>query len=1075
MERCKEIGATAMSITDHGTNAGHREFLREAKAAGIKPILGQEAYITLDRFDRRSKAKRTDGTSVYNHITLLAQDQRGLENLNHYSNTAWNEGFYNKPRGDIDLLEDCNEGLIVLSGCMSGMIPKAIEAGDIDEAYRLATRFKDILGDRFYIEVMATNSSELNHQLLDIADKLGTQPVMTSDCHYAKKEDLWVEEAMLILSTNPKPDFKADFSRSQKMDILDRYNYLYPGRTMTFQEIEVYMRDHATEKELFVAQGIERDDIFENTHVIADRIGEYEYYEGLDLLPKPKGQDPAVLLRKKVYAGLKKMGKDADPKYTERAERELKVIRDKGFDSYFLVVGNTVRWAKGQGIRMSAGRGSGAGSLVNRALGITELDPIEHNLLFERFLDPSRPDWPDVDLDFQDTRRGEVKDYLKRQFKHVASIMTVTKLQGKSAIRDAARVFRVPLADVNRALKDLDAPGEEDALDFFAEAEQCKEFFRKYPEVMDLARRLEGRIKSVAMHPGGVVVSKEPIDKYAPMETAKDPNDKEGPRIPMVAIDMHEAESLGLIKIDLLGLKTLSVIDDAIEYIRQRHGKDIDINAIPMDDAGVYAEMSQGHTAGVFQMEKSASTRLILAMGGIHSLDELSVVNALVRPGAMKTMGSEYIARKKGQHMVEYVHPKMIPYTKDTFGLPTLYQEQVMQMCVELGGMTLTEANQLRRGLGKKKIEYILPFKEKFISNATEAVGPRKAEKLWSDVEAGAGYGFNKSHSVAYSILGYQCAWLKYHYPVEFMAAVLRNEKDKDAVTDYLIECKRMGIKVLLPHVNKSGLMVEPEGDNGVRLGLTSIKFIAQKAANNLLAARPFETYADLEAKAAVKGSGITSRMLGALNAVGAARFKDNPLNGRERDNFYEYLKIPAFGHIDLEPVVKYKFRPLDEYSEKGVFPVLGMVRGIKRGEGWARVEIVNEEGSVGIFADKDTPIEAGEMYALLVADNRIARYVTVEDLYNKVDSEFVNYLYDLAPVPAEDGQYRTIAYRKYKTKKGSDMAYLVAMDHLGNLLHILAFPRQYPQARIVCRPGKTWSAVVTETEDGTLNIKDFT
>lgn len=1072
MARCKELGMPAMAITDHGNMRGHRDFQRASKQAGVKGILGMEGYITHDRFDKRSKAKRTDGTSVYNHITLLAQDQRGLDTLNRLAEKSWNEGYYFKPRMDTELLFDDNEGLIVLSGCMSGMIAKALERGDRAAAEKWAVDYKAALGDRFYIEVMGSNSAELNNTLLEIADKYGIQPVMTSDCHYANKEDLWVEEAMLILSTNPKPDFKVDFARSQKMEMLERFNYLYPGRTMTFQEIEVYMRDFKTEKELFVAQGIERDDIFQNTLVIADRVGEYEYYDGLDLLPRPKAEDPAVLLRKRAYAGLRNRGLDKKPEYVNRIEDELGVISGKGFDPYFIVVANTLRWAKQQGIRIGPGRGSGAGSLVNYALGITDVDPIKFNLLFFRFLDPSRPDWPDVDIDVMDSRRGEVKEYLARQYKNVASIITINRYGGKSAIKAAAKVFRVPLSDVNRATKDNDGPNGVNYLDYFAESEKGKVFLKKYPEVMPLARRLDGRISNTGMHAAGIVVSKEPIFNYVPMETAKDPNDKDGPRIPMVAYDMDEVADIGLIKMDFLGLKGMTIIDDALKYIALRKGQKIDPLDIPLEDAKVYDMISKGYTKGCFQIEAVPYTSLILRMGGIHSFDELAASNALVRPGAMNTIGPEYIARKNGQSMVQYAHPCMQDFTKTTYG-EILYQEQVMLTMTELAGMDMGTANKVRKIIGKKKDPALFEqFHDEFVAGASQKVSKQVAEKLWKDFEAHAGYSFNLSHAVAYSMVSYWMAWLKYYYPVEFMAAVLRNEKDKDAVTDYLIECKRMGIKVLLPHVNKSGFTVEPEGKDGIRLGLTSIKFIATKAANNLLAQRPFEDYAELQKRAGEKGSGITTTMLRALNAIGAARFHDNPLRGNERENFYEYLKIPAFGHIDLEPVVRFKFMPLDEYSEKGVFPVLGMVRGIKRGDGWARVEMVSEQGSVGIFASQDIAVDAGEMYAFLVADNRIVRYATIEELYGKINNEFVRYMYDEAPVPKDDDQYYTVAFRKYRTKAGKDMAYIVAMDKFGVLHHILCFSSNYAQARILCRNGKTWRAEIGEMEDGTKIVR---
>lgn len=385
MARCKEIGVPAMALTDHGTSSGHRHFQRAAKEAGIKPLLGAEIYHTDDMYDRRSKAKRQDGTQAYNHLTVIATGDVGLRNLNIINKAAWHEGFYSKPRVGKDLLFDNSEGLIASSGCMSGMVAKAILNDDFDRAYKIAQEHKDNLGDNYYIEVMATNEAPLNKALLDLADKLKIKPVMTSDCHYASKEDIDVTEAMLILATNPKHDFKADLDKAKKMDFLDRLNYLYPDRRMTFQEIEIYLRSYEEERALFLKQGIDRTDIYANTLEIGDKVGTYSYHEGLDLLPRPKG-DAQARLRQLCEDGLKYRKCDTI-EYRERMEHELMVIFEKNFETYFLIVRNMINNARAKDIPVGPGRGSSAGSLVNYLLGITEVDPIKYNLLFWRFLD----------------------------------------------------------------------------------------------------------------------------------------------------------------------------------------------------------------------------------------------------------------------------------------------------------------------------------------------------------------------------------------------------------------------------------------------------------------------------------------------------------------------------------------------------------------------------------------------------------------------------------------------------------------------------------------------------------------
>lgn len=387
MARAKELGMTHLAQTNHGTLVGHRPFQRAAKAAGITPILGVEAYISAtDRFDRRSNAKRSDGTSAYNHIILLAQNETGLVTLNHLNEVAWREGFYNKPRIDMELLEEHNDGLIVLSGCLNGLLAKALERGDFDEAVRVAHRLKTIFGERFFIEVQAHNPKETNEGLFKIADTMNILPVVTSDCHYARKDDLWMEEAMLILSTNPKKNFEAEMSKAQKMEMLDRFNYLYPDRKMTFQEIEIYLRDRTTHLEEFAAQGWDRTDIVDNTQVVADMIGDYPYHEALDLLPRPRTGHPDDILERKAQAGLKARNLHKSPEYQARLREEMDIIKAKDFSTYFLIVANMIKWAKDNGILVGPGRGSGAGSLVNYCLGITEVDPIKYGLLFFRFI-----------------------------------------------------------------------------------------------------------------------------------------------------------------------------------------------------------------------------------------------------------------------------------------------------------------------------------------------------------------------------------------------------------------------------------------------------------------------------------------------------------------------------------------------------------------------------------------------------------------------------------------------------------------------------------------------------------------
>ena len=1076
MARAVELGMTHLACTDHGNNSVHREFQKAAKAAGITPILGQEMYISATgRDDRRSAAKRDDGTKTYNHLIVLAQNEEGLRNLNRLSEIAWTEGFYQKPRIDFEVLEEHNSGLIVLSGCIGGLISKALEDGNDIAANNFTARFKSIFGERFFMELQGHNPAELNAGLLALAREHGVKPVVTSDCHYAREEDLWLEEAMLILSTNPKAAKEFDFSKSQKMEMLERFNYLYPDRTMTFQEYQIFLRSAEQHRAMLAKQGID-DEAIRNTMEVAGMIGDYPYHEGLDLLPKPKNGDPDELLEKKAWAGLRNKGLDTKSEYVDRLREELEIVKDKNFSTYFLIEANALNWARSKEIFIGPGRGSGAGSLLNYCLGITQVDPIEHHLLFFRFINPERNDFPDIDTDVEDRRRSEIKDYMKRTYKHVASIATFGTFQGKNSVRDAARVFRVPLGDVNRALKGADWPPQVDWFQMFSGTPNGIEFSRKYPEVMKLAKFMHGRIRSQGMHAGGLVVSKEPISNYAPMQTAKDNSDEAGARIPLVAYDMEVVAEIGLIKYDFLGLKALSILSDTVKMVKERHGIDIDLNSIALDDAKIYDNLSKGYTKGVFQCEAVPYTNLLIKMGGVKNFDELVASNALVRPGAMNSSaGASFINRKEGTEMVEYVHKDMQPFTKDTYGV-VIYQEQVMLTMTELAGMKMTTADKVRKIIGKKRdVSEFEQYKNEFIEGASQKVTKRQAENLWHDFEAHAGYSFNKSHAVAYSLLSYWTAWLKEYYPLEFMTAVLRNEGDKDSLLDYLMEAKRMGIRVMLPHVNASGISFEIQSDEKgdfIRFGLSNIKYISGKIGSRLLEYRPFNSYNELYELVMTKGSGLSTRVLGSLNAIGGAAFPDNPRRGDERDNFFEYLNIPAFQTKDLPPVMKAQFRPLDEFSPDETFVSMGMVRGIKTGPGWARIEIVDESGSAGVFTDEHTAIETGKMYVLLIANNRVSRYISVSDLTEDKGGRFQEFLEATGFPDVPEGMQKVVAFNTRTTKAGKKMADVVLSDENKNLTSALVFPGPtFMKAYSRCTEGAVVDIKLSNTQDGTLYV----
>ena len=1064
VERAQQNGMPAIAITDHGTLSGHRPMYRAAKAGGLKPILGVEGYITADRFDKRDKSERTTPLDlVYNHIVILAKNDIGLENLGRLNEIAWNEGYYRKPRIDFEVLEKYREGLIVSSACMSGLINKAIEVDDYAVAKEHLKWFGDRFGEDFYVEVMPHNTAGMNKALIELADAAGHKIIVTPDCHHATVDQKVIQEIMLINNTHAKFEKDVTYDKSRRIDdMLERLDYLYgKDRMMSFNKFDIHL---LSGEEMHVQMGADsREDMFANTFEIADKVEEYTIHRNLNLLPV-EHKNPDDTIRKYAETTLKAKNLHTNEEYVARLEEELSVIKEKQFASYFIVVRNMLNWAKKQGIMVGPGRGSSAGSLVCFLLGITDIDPIAHGLLFFRFIDIDRDDWPDIDSDIQDSRREEVKDYLEKQYKYVASIATFLQFKDKGVVRDVARCFNIPLADVNRALKTVDTWEE------FVFSKNTEWFRIKYPEVELYASQLRGRIRGTGVHAAGVVTSKRPISAVAPMET-RSVTGQEG-RIPVVAVDMEEAADIGLIKIDALGLKTLTVLNDTLAIIEDRNGKRPNLpdpNRGECNDHKIYDMLSDGYTKGVFQCEAAPYTNLLVKMG-VSKFDQLVASNALVRPGAMNTIGKDYIARKQNRQTTIYAHPIMKEFTEDTYGT-ILYQEQVMLACTKLGGMTMGQANKVRKIIGKKKdASEFDQFKELFVRNASGPLGGAAAEKMWHDFEAHAGYSFNKSHAVAYSTLSYWTAWLKVYYPLEFMFALLKNEKDADARTEYLIEAKRMGIPMRLPHINDSGIEFKIEG-KGIRFGLASIKYISNTIAERYIAARPFKSYEDVKEFTFTKGSGVNSRALEAMNKVGALTFPDNPRNDDEiRSNMYEYLKLPEF-NIQVPQHYHAYISSADDFDEKGAFILMGVVRGIKRGKGWSRVDILDSTGSIGVFDDEETKVEAGRTYVFLVGSNRIVDAVPVDEL-KESNSPLVRFL-NYKTLPYGQDEYFVLSFKPRITKAGKRMASMILADSGRELLSLVVFPSTFPRAYVSIEAGNSYKINYSKSKEDDLVFQD--
>lgn len=1062
--RAVELEMPGMAVSDHGTLTGHRDFYRQAKAGGIKPIFAVEAYFTPDRTDKRKKEDREGPLDkIYHHLLLIAKDQDGYDNLNKLNELAWTTGFHYKPRMDYELLEKYHEGIIIASGCMGGYLNQSIEHGEIAKGKEFVEYFKALKGDDFYIEVMPHNVPGMNRQLIELADAMGIPTLVTPDCHHATKDQKVIQEIMLIANTHPKQVKDTDYETSLFHETpMERLDHLYSAeRMLTFNEFDIHL---LSGQEMWDAMEDDaRTDMFDNTFKVFEQIGEYVVPEHLDLLPV-QFSDPDKVITDRAIDGLVEKGLWDDPRYKARVKEEMAVITPKGFAAYYLLVGNAIQFCKDNDIWVGPGRGSGASSLIAYGMGITNIDPIKAQLEFFRFINPDRNDYPDFDIDIEDKRRAEVKAYFTEQYGHVASIATFQEFNGKNIIKDVSRVFAIPLVEVNRVNKQID--GWDDFI--LSDIPNVVEFRERYPEVVTYGEQLRGRIKGTGVHASGIVASKVPLNTVAPIEMRKISGTKE--ELHIVAVDMDEAAKIGLIKLDFLGLKALSVLHDAVNKIEERRGFKVNLNEIPLDDSAVYKMLSDGHTLGVFQCEAAPYTSLLRKIK-VSNFEELAATNALVRPGAAQTIGKSYIARMHGEEMVEYPCVELQPYLSETYGC-ILYQEQVMRTCFTIGGMTMSEADTVRKIIGKKKdSKEFKPFEEKFIKNATKFVGEDMAWKLWHDFEAHSGYSFNKSHAYAYSLVGYWTAYLKLHFPLEFMWAILNNEADKDIRTQYLIEAKRLGIQVRLPHINESGVNFTIEGD-AIRIGLASVKYLSDTSAQRYIDKRPFKNFNEVKAFTETKGSGVNVRSLGAMNAVGALLFDDNPTTMTKiRTNLYEFLNLPEMpARIpDHWPAF---LSTTEEVDETGAFIILGIVTDVMKKPTWGRVTFMDKHGSAAVFCSPDTLIEKGHAYVMLIGNNRVVDFVPFDLTTQYSESPIVEFLNHEGKL-CEDDELFVIDFSSRWTKKRERMATVIVANSARELDSMIVFPGNYSQAFVRLQPGKAKKIKWSEGKSGEMIYRE--
>jgi len=830
--RVRELGMDSLAITDHGNLHAAYTFYETAKAAGIRPILGCEAYVAFG--PRQARERPQWAPSQYSHLVLLARNRTGYRNLIKLSSIGYLEGYYRRPRIDKEVLGEHAEGLIGLAACLSGEIALWIRQGNYDEARKSAEWFAQTFGpDGFWLEVQDHGIPEektVQEGMFRLADDLGLPVVATNDAHYLERADHEAHDCLLAIGTG------------KDLDDPNRFR---------FEGSESYLKSEAEMAALFP----EHPEVLANTVRVAEACEfDFEKRYFLPEFPRPAGfaSDDALLVELATTGAKGRYGDPLPDDVAERLQYELDVITTTGYAGYFLIVQDFIRAARERGIPVGPGRGSAAGSLVAYALGITNVDPLAFGLLFERFLNPERISMPDIDVDFCFERRNEVIEYVRERYgrKSVGQIITFGTLKARAAVRDIARVLRVSPADADRIAKLVPSgPGfslsVSEAVQRVPELRQLVKEEATYQRLADLAQRIEGLARHASVHAAGVVIAPGPLDEYVPVCTPPQRQASQaldGEESIITQYDMISLEKVGMLKMDFLGLKTLTVIHDALAMVAERHGTAIDLDALDLNDTAVYTLLRDGHTAGVFQFESPLATDMIHQLR-VDRFDDLVATNALMRPGPLDSgMHQVYMRRKRGEEQVRYPHPALREVLEPTYGV-ILYQEQVMRIANVLAGYSLAEADVLRKAVGKKDQELIDSELQRFVDRAVERGHERRiVEDIAAQIKTFGRYGFNKSHSVAYSILSFQTAWLKAHYPGEFMAALLSSEiGDTDKVVSYINEAREMGLEVLPPSVNESGWKFTVIGTDQIRFGLGAVRNVGRGAIESIIAGREAE------------------------------------------------------------------------------------------------------------------------------------------------------------------------------------------------------------------------------------------
>ena len=1013
----------AAAVTDHGTMSGILDYYKTAKKAGIKPIIGIETYVaTRSRFDRDpGKDKQRF------HLTVLAMNNTGFHNLMKLSTRANLEGMYYKPRIDHELLEELNEGLIVLSGCASGEIGVALKEDDYDRAREIAKWYKSIFGDRYYLELQdhghpKSNThwdvqAKINEGLIKLSKELDIEMVVTCDGHYLTHEYQDAHEILLCVGTG---------------------SYLSDEKRMSLKDFELHLTDP---RDIIDHWGEDFPEVIRNTKKIADRC-DVEIELGRILIPKyplPDGENEHSYLLRLTYQGLlqryngasKEEAEKLDPdeiipqlseEVRERAKMELGVMGNMGYEGYFLIVQDFINWGKSQGIVFGPGRGSAAGSIIAYALNITDLDPLKYGLLFERFLNPDRISMPDIDVDIQDTRRDEVIEYCAKKYgeDHVSNIATFGKMFGRMAVRDVARVLEVPYAESDRLAKLVPPPNQGRHIPLSVSIKEDADLRNEYEnnptakEVLDYAIQLEGTIRSHGVHACGVVIAPDTLVNYIPLEMAQK-------GVVATQFPMGEVEELGLLKMDFLGLSNLTIINNAMRIIRKAYKKEINLSELPLDDKKTYELFQRGDTTGVFQLESAGMKRYLRGLKPTTFEDIIAMV-ALYRPGPMQFIDS-FIRRKHGEEEITYLHSGMKNSLKNTYGI-LVYQEQFMQISKEWCGFTGGQADTLRKAVGKKKIDLMKKVKPEFVEGAVKVGGATKeiAETFWTQLEEFANYCFNKSHAACYGLIAYWTAYLKAHYPDAFMAALMTSDHDDtDRLAIEITECKHMGISVLSPDVNESFVefAVVPN-ENKIRFGMSAVKGVGVGAVEEVLRARedgPFTSVEDFARR--VSTSKFNRKAWESLIRSGA--FDDM---GDRSDLLFNLDSITSFAS---------KLQKEAASGQTNLFGMLG-------GDDAASVQSTLHLQKAPVkHDDKERLMWERELLGLYISAHPLDRYET----YLSEQTQPLTQL-----VPEYDSRMMTVGgiistVRTIVTKSGSKMAFVGIEDKFGEG-EIIVFPNLY-------------------------------